>query len=169
MITAPTATFANVAAAPRPFGILFVCALLIGLGTAAPQFTETGRQAALDMNTRNMERMGMTVTPELQAQMAAAQQALMQQQQAQGQQAAERRLRQLPEVGTDHHADARIAARGLRVAHQDDRLARRRHLQRARNDARRQHVAASLALELGAGQAADFDGPFIPSAPPGPA
>jgi hypothetical protein len=72
MITAPTATFGNVVAVPQPFGILFVCALLIGLGSAVPQFTESGRQATVDMQLRSIERFGATVTPEMQAQMEAS-------------------------------------------------------------------------------------------------
>jgi len=64
IITAPKATYENVVAAPRPFGILFLCALIIGIGTTIPQMTEAGRKAALDMQVRGMERMGLTVTPE---------------------------------------------------------------------------------------------------------
>ncbi|MCY1536835.1 hypothetical protein D9M68_723070 [compost metagenome] len=72
----------------------------------------------------------------------------------QPQPAAQRRLRELPEVGADHHADARVAAGGLRVAHEDDGLTRRRHLDRAGNHARREHVAGRLALQFSAGKPA---------------
>jgi hypothetical protein len=65
IITAPKATYENVVAAPRPFGILLICALLIGIGSTIPQLTENGRKAALDMQVKGMERMGMTVTPEI--------------------------------------------------------------------------------------------------------
>jgi len=68
VITSPTATFENVVAAPRPFGILFVAALVIGLASAWPQFTETGRQATLDMQVQTIERMsGQPVSPEVYA------------------------------------------------------------------------------------------------------
>ncbi len=65
IITAPKATFENVVAAPRPFGILFVCALLIGIGGTLPQMTEAARAQTLEMQVRTMERMGQTVTPEI--------------------------------------------------------------------------------------------------------
>jgi len=65
VITSPKATFENVVAAPRPFGILFLAAVVIGLAAAWPQFTETGRQAAIDMNVRMFERMGQQVTPDM--------------------------------------------------------------------------------------------------------
>ena len=71
VITSPKATFENVVAAPRPFGILFVCALLIGVGSTIPQLTEAGRKATLDMQVQGMERMGMTVTPEMMQRMEA--------------------------------------------------------------------------------------------------
>ena len=69
MITAPKATFENVVAAPRPFGILFVCALLIGIGGTIPQMTEAARTQTLDMQVRGMERMGVAVTPEVRERM----------------------------------------------------------------------------------------------------
>ena len=46
--------------------------------------------------------------------------------------AADRRLAEPPQIGLDHGADLRVAARGLRVAHLDDRLAAVRHLDHAR-------------------------------------
>lgn len=64
VITAPKATFENIVAVPRPFGILFLAAAVIGLVSVAPQFTESGRQATLDMQVRTMERFT-TVTPEM--------------------------------------------------------------------------------------------------------
>jgi hypothetical protein len=56
VITAPKATFENVVAAPRPAGMLLLVALVIGLGTVAPQFTETGRQKMVDMQVKAAER-----------------------------------------------------------------------------------------------------------------
>lgn len=64
IITAPKATYENVVAAPRPFGILFIAALLIGIGSNVPQWTEEARKQTLEMQVRGMERFGMTVTPE---------------------------------------------------------------------------------------------------------
>ena len=65
VITSPRATFENVVAVPRPFGILFVCALLIGIGASIPQFTEEARKQTLEAQIRGMERWGVTVTPEM--------------------------------------------------------------------------------------------------------
>jgi hypothetical protein len=71
MITAPRATYENVVAFPRPFGVLFVCAVIIGITATAPQFTEPAREATLDMQVKSMERFGMTVTPEMYQKMEA--------------------------------------------------------------------------------------------------
>jgi len=65
MITAPRATYESVVAHPRPFGVLFVCALIIGITATIPQFTEPARQATLDMQIKSMERFGVTATPEV--------------------------------------------------------------------------------------------------------
>lgn len=69
VITSPKSTFAIVVANPKPFGILLVVTLILALFTGGAQFTETGRQAALDMNVQMMERFGRPVTDELYAQM----------------------------------------------------------------------------------------------------
>ena len=71
MITAPKATYESVVAFPRPFGVLFVCALIIGITATIPQFSEPARQATLDMQVRSMERFGVTVTPEVYEKMEA--------------------------------------------------------------------------------------------------
>jgi hypothetical protein len=75
VITAPKATFANVVAAPRPAGMLLLVALVIGLGTVAPQFTERGRLKMLDMQTKTAEKtaemFGRPLPPEAYAQMEA--------------------------------------------------------------------------------------------------
>ena len=65
VITSPKATFQNIVAAPRAVGVLFVVATIIGIGSIAPQMTEKGRQAAVDMQIKAMERFGATVTPEM--------------------------------------------------------------------------------------------------------
>jgi hypothetical protein len=66
MITSPKATYEDVVRSPRAFGILFLCALVIGISQGAPQFTERGRQAALDMQVQQIERMtGQTVNDQM--------------------------------------------------------------------------------------------------------
>lgn len=65
VITSPKATFANVVAAPRPAGILFVVAAIIAIAGSIPQFTESGRQASIAMQEKTLERFGQTVTPEV--------------------------------------------------------------------------------------------------------
>jgi hypothetical protein len=64
VITSPKATFQNIVAAPRPFGVLFVVATVIGIGAIAPQFTEKGRVATLQSQVQFMERLGSPMTPE---------------------------------------------------------------------------------------------------------
>jgi hypothetical protein len=56
VITAPRATFESIVAHPRPFGILFIIALVIGLASGLPQMTESGRQAVLDAQIRSTEQ-----------------------------------------------------------------------------------------------------------------
>ena len=67
IITSPKATFEKVIAAPRPVGILFLCAILAGGSMAAFALTEKGRQAQVDFSVQQMEKMGMTVTDEVYA------------------------------------------------------------------------------------------------------
>lgn len=65
IITAPKATYEAVVRSPRPFGILLLCCVVIGLAQALPQFTERGRQAALEMQVQQTERWtGKPVTDE---------------------------------------------------------------------------------------------------------
>ena len=65
ILTSPKATFETIVAYPRPaVFLLFVC-LLLGVAQGAPQFTEKGRQAALDMQVKSMEGFGMQVKPEV--------------------------------------------------------------------------------------------------------
>jgi len=71
IITSPKATFQQVVAHPRWFGMLVLTTLLITLCTAGPQFTESGRQAALDQQVRTMENFGMKITDEVYSQMEA--------------------------------------------------------------------------------------------------
>ena len=54
MITSPKATFQRLIPDPRPFGILFIVAIVIGIGAAAPQVTEAGKQVILDAQMKAM-------------------------------------------------------------------------------------------------------------------
>jgi hypothetical protein len=56
VIFSPRPTFEAVVAAPKSVGILFLCALVFGIASGLPQFTERGRQAAVDMQAQQMER-----------------------------------------------------------------------------------------------------------------
>lgn len=69
VIVSPKATFQGIVADPRPFGILFLVALVIAVAQGAPQFTEAGRQAVRDAQYRALEQSGREVTPEMQAQL----------------------------------------------------------------------------------------------------
>jgi hypothetical protein len=66
IITSPTATFRSVVAHPRPMAMLFLTAAIVGLAAGLPQFTEAGKQAAIDMNVKMVESMTkQPVTPEM--------------------------------------------------------------------------------------------------------
>lgn len=56
VLFSPRATYAAVVAHPRPAGILLLSSLLIGLAQGLPQFSERGRQAAINMNVQNVEK-----------------------------------------------------------------------------------------------------------------
>lgn len=72
IIFSPTATFKSVVAAPRSVGVLFIVCLVMGLAAGGPQFTDAGKQAALDMQVRQIEQFsGQPVTPEMYTQMEA--------------------------------------------------------------------------------------------------
>ena len=72
IITAPRATYENVVAAPRPFGILFISILVFSVASLIPQMQDDARKQMLDAQLRGMERFGVTVTPEVQAKMEAS-------------------------------------------------------------------------------------------------
>lgn len=65
MITSPKATYQNVVAAPRPFGILFISLVLFSIAAAVPQMQPEARRQMMDAQVRGMERFGVTVTPEM--------------------------------------------------------------------------------------------------------
>jgi hypothetical protein len=72
VITSPGETFKHVVRTPKVAGALFVVCLAMALAQGLPQFTESGRAAALDMQVQQMENFGMTVTDEMYTQMEAS-------------------------------------------------------------------------------------------------
>jgi hypothetical protein len=65
MVVSPGETFKSVVQTPRPAGILLLICLVMGLATGVPQFTERGRQATVDMQATQIERItGQPMTPE---------------------------------------------------------------------------------------------------------
>ena len=77
IITAPKATYENVVAAPRPYGILFVSILVFSIAATIPQMTQDARRQMLDAQMRGMERFGVTVTPEMSARLEAQSQSIV--------------------------------------------------------------------------------------------
>jgi hypothetical protein len=69
IITSPKETFRSVAAHPRWFGMLAVTTLIIAFCSAAPMFTEAGREAALDKQVSQMQSFGMQVNDQVYEQM----------------------------------------------------------------------------------------------------
>lgn len=61
IITSPRATFEQVVARPRWFGIFALTTLLTIVCTTTPLFTDWGEQAALDVAVTQMESLGRTV------------------------------------------------------------------------------------------------------------
>jgi len=56
ILTSPKRTFEGIVQNPRPAAILFLATAVIALATSLPQFTERGRQAALDMQVQQVEK-----------------------------------------------------------------------------------------------------------------
>lgn len=69
VIVAPRETFQAVAAEPKWLGVMAVVVIVVASATVGFTLTETGRQAALDAQVRQMEAFGMTVSDEMYAQM----------------------------------------------------------------------------------------------------
>jgi Yip1 domain len=70
ILFSPRATFEKVVQNPKPVGILFLSAAIIALSAGLPQFTEAGRQAALDMQVKQQEQFTkQPVTPQQYARM----------------------------------------------------------------------------------------------------
>jgi Yip1 domain len=62
IITAPKETFQSVAAHPRWFGMLLICAVLVAVCAALPMTTDAGKEATLRQQVEGMESFGMTVS-----------------------------------------------------------------------------------------------------------
>jgi len=59
IITSPKETFRSVVAHPRWFGMLATTTLLVAICTAAPMFTDAGKEAALELQASRMQSFGM--------------------------------------------------------------------------------------------------------------
>jgi hypothetical protein len=71
IITSPGKTFEAVVRRPRPMGVLLIVTVVMTIAAVAPQMTERGRQAALDMQVSAIERMtGQPVSDQMYQQMA---------------------------------------------------------------------------------------------------
>lgn len=66
IIVSPGETFQSVAASPKWLGMLVVTTLIIALFSALPLTTEQGKQAAIDMQVRQMQSFGMQVNDQMQ-------------------------------------------------------------------------------------------------------
>lgn len=65
IIFSPGQTFQAVVRSPQPAGILLLVCLVTSLFVGMPQFTERGRQALLDMQAQQIERLtGNPITPD---------------------------------------------------------------------------------------------------------
>ena len=73
IITSPKATFEAVVRRPKVLGVLALVAFLVGAPQSAMNFTERGRQAAIDFNVQQMEKFGVTVTDQMYESIAARQ------------------------------------------------------------------------------------------------
>ncbi len=73
IITSPKATFEAVIRNPRWIGMLTLVCVLSGANQFALTSTERSRQAMLEMQVKQMEKMGMTVTDEMYSKMQANQ------------------------------------------------------------------------------------------------
>ncbi|HEX5070425.1 MAG TPA: YIP1 family protein [Vicinamibacterales bacterium] len=58
VITSPRPTFEQALAVPRPVGVLFVAALLMGVAAAIPQFTPAAQEAVLNAQIDALSRNG---------------------------------------------------------------------------------------------------------------
>ena len=65
IITSPQDTFRSVVAHPRWFGMLALTTVIVALCSAAPMFTEAGREAALDQQVSQMQSFGVEVNDQM--------------------------------------------------------------------------------------------------------
>ena len=64
IIFSPAATMAAALKDPSPYGILFLAAVVIAVGSAAPQLSPEVQRAVIDMQISTQEAAGVEVTPE---------------------------------------------------------------------------------------------------------
>ena len=69
VLVSPSATFANVAAFPRWFGVMAISLLVLAAANYVFLSTPVGQQASLDQQVAQIEGFGQTVTDEMYAQM----------------------------------------------------------------------------------------------------
>jgi hypothetical protein len=62
IVTSPRATYAEVVAQPRWFGVLFVVVLITAAGLFVFLSSEVGQRAALEQQVRTMESFGLTIS-----------------------------------------------------------------------------------------------------------
>ncbi len=73
IVTSPTATFEAIVRKPNTIAILALVALLVGASQSVMNLTEKGRQASLDFQVQQIEKMGIAVTDQVYESMAARQ------------------------------------------------------------------------------------------------
>jgi hypothetical protein len=67
IIASPGETFQSVAATPKWLGMLVTTTLIVALFSALPLTTDTGKQAAIDMQEHQMQSFGMQVNDQMHA------------------------------------------------------------------------------------------------------
>jgi hypothetical protein len=65
IISSPKETFRSVVAHPRWFGMLAITTVIVAICSAAPMFTDAGREAALDKQVNQMKSFGMQVDDQM--------------------------------------------------------------------------------------------------------
>src|SRR5690348_11421780 len=66
IVTSPGETFRSVAASPKWLGMLVVTTLIVSMFSALPLTTDQGKQAAIDMQVRQLQSFGMQVNDQMQ-------------------------------------------------------------------------------------------------------
>lgn len=73
VITSPKATFEAVVRKPRVLGVLALACFIFGASQSVMNLTEKGRQASIDFQVQQMEKMGFTMTDQMYESMVARQ------------------------------------------------------------------------------------------------